>query len=47
MVIQSGISKGWGLACIDEDGEEEGWLLNKDVIEFIGLHQQDGGLQFA
>ena len=40
-----GITKGWGLVCIDENGEEEGWLLNKDVIELIGLHSQEGGVQ--
>ncbi len=30
---------------IDENGEEEGWLLNKDVIELIGLHTQEAGVQ--
>ncbi len=40
-----GITKGWGLVCIDENGEEEGWVLNEDVIELIGLHSQEGGVQ--
>ncbi len=39
-----GITKGWGLVSIDENGEEEVWLLNKDVIELIGLHQQESGV---
>lgn len=38
-------TKGWGLVCIDKDGEEDGCLLTKDVIELIGLHQQEGGVQ--
>ena len=33
------------MVCIDENGEEEGWLLNEDVIELIGLHSQEGGVQ--
>ena len=42
-----GITKGWGLVCIDENGEEEGWLLNGDVIELIGLHSQEGGCRLS
>ncbi len=30
---------------IDENGEEEGWLLNEDVIELIGLHSQEAEVQ--
>ena len=33
------------MVCIDENGEEEGWLLNEDVIELIGLHSQERGVQ--
>ena len=29
------ITKGWGLVCIDEDGEEEQWLINEDDMELI------------
>ena len=40
-----GITKGWGLVCIYENAEEEGWLLKEDVIELIGLHSQEAGVQ--
>jgi hypothetical protein len=28
------------LVCINEESEEEGWVLNEEVIELIGSHTQ-------
>ncbi len=30
---RTGVSKGWGLVCVYEDGEEERWVLNEEVVE--------------
>ncbi len=35
---RTGVEKGWGLVCINEECEEEGWVLNEEVIELIGSH---------
>ena len=35
---RTGVEKGWGLVCINEESEEEGWVLNEEVIELIGSH---------
>ena len=37
---RTGVEKGWGLVCINEESEEEGWVLNEEVIELIGAHTQ-------
>lgn len=42
---KSGTTKGWQLVCIEQDGEEEGWFLNEEVIKFIGSHVQESVLQ--
>ena len=36
----TGVEKGWGLVCINEESEEEGCVLNEEVIELIGSHAQ-------
>ena len=28
------------MVCINEESEEEGWVLNEEVIELIGSHAQ-------
>jgi hypothetical protein len=33
------------LVCINEDGDEEGWLLNEEVVQLIGSHQQVDGIE--
>ena len=35
---RTGVEKGWGLVCINEESEEEGWVLND--IDLIGSHAQ-------
>ncbi len=42
---RTGVTKGWGLVCINEDGNEEGWLLNEEVVQLIGSHQQVDGIE--
>ena len=37
---RTGVLKGWGLVCIHEYGDEEGWLLNKEVVQLMGSHRQ-------
>jgi len=38
-------TKGWGLVCINEDGKEEGWILNDEVVQLIGSHAQADGIE--
>jgi hypothetical protein len=33
------------LVCINEDGEEEGWILNEEVVQLIGSHAQADGIE--
>ena len=33
------------LVCINEDGNEEGWVLNEEVVELIGSHPQADGIE--
>ncbi len=42
---RTGVSKGWGLVCINEDGDEEGWVLNQEVVELIGSYRQADGIE--
>ena len=37
---RTGVEKGCGLVCINEESEEEGWVLNEEVIELIGSQAQ-------
>ncbi len=37
---RTGVSKGWVLVCINEDSDEEGWVLNEDVVQLVGSHLQ-------
>ncbi len=30
---RTGVSKDWGLVCINEDGNEKGWLLNEELVQ--------------
>ncbi len=41
----TGVSKGWGLVCINEDGDDEGWVLNKEVVQLICSHPQADGIE--
>ncbi len=38
-------SKGWGLVCINEDGNEEWLVLNEEVVQLIGSHPQADGIE--
>ena len=40
---KSGIIKGWGMVCIDQDCEKEGWFLNEEVIQSIRSHLKESG----
>ena len=42
---RTGVSKGRGLVCINEDGDEEGWVLNEEVVELIGSYRQADGIE--
>ena len=42
---RTGVSKGWGLVCINEDGDEDGWVLNEKVVQLIGSHPQADGIE--
>jgi hypothetical protein len=42
---KSGISKGWGSVCINEDCNGEGWILNEEVVQLIGSHPQADGIE--
>ena len=42
---RTGESKGQGLVCINEDGDEEGWVLNEEVVQFIGSYPQADGIE--
>ena len=37
---RTGVEKGWGLVCINDESEEEEWVLNEENIELIGSHAQ-------
>ena len=41
---KTGVSKDSVLVCIDENGDEEGWVLNQEMVQSIGSHPQVDGI---
>ncbi len=33
------------LVCINKDGDEEGWVLNEEVVQLIGSHPHADGIE--
>lgn len=42
---RTGVEICWGLVCINDESEEEGWVLNNEVIELIGSQELADGIE--